>query len=208
MAPNDGPSSPSMAGGETQDMGAAEGSRCTIQTLYEGPPKCQCCMNWAEEYPDDLRDAVEEQPDVKQKALVVRMRKSHKPGKPLELDSIVVQSQSLKKTLGEVFEGYQGITTDLKKLVFHAPFHPFYYRWGVLEATLEHREREDPDAAGFTRLLYDVLNAELRDTITEVDDLVQHGVITYPLLWSLFEPGEARGGGLGRRRLRAAVPRR
>lgn len=168
---------------------ASEGSECAIQTLYEGPPKCDCCKNWVEEYPDDLRKAVDEQPKTKKKALVVRMRKNHGEGKPLVLDSIVVQSSSLKKTLGEVFEGYSGIMTSLKKVVFKSPFHPFYYRWKLFTRILERQKREDPTAAAYSQLLYDMLNAELGDVMAEIDDLIHQRVMTYPLLWALFEPG-------------------
>ncbi|KAI0404112.1 hypothetical protein F4802DRAFT_568975 [Xylaria palmicola] len=172
------------------DDSKTDSFRCEVQTLYEGPPKCKCCKNWVEEYPDDLRTAVEEQPDVKQKALVVRMRKNHGDGKPLVLDSIVVQSPSLKETLSEVFDGYDGITASLKKLVFKSPFRPFYYRWERLKQILERQKRETPDAAAFTQLLYDVLYAELHDVIVEVRDHLEHQVITYPLLWAILEPGK------------------
>ncbi|KAK1486018.1 hypothetical protein CCUS01_15214 [Colletotrichum cuscutae] len=169
---------------------AEEGLNCSTQTLYEGPPKCQCCTNWVEEYPDDLRIAVEEQPDVKQKAIVIRMGKSHKDGKVLALHSIVVQSASLKQTLGEVFEGFEGITNSLKKLVFKAPFHPFYYRWSTFREILERQRISDPDAAKYTQLLYDILEKDLRDVMAEVEDLLQNRVMTYSLLWALFVPGK------------------
>ena len=168
---------------------APEGFECAIQTLYEGPPKCNCCKNWVEECPDDLRMAVEEQPETKLKALVVRMRKNHDEGKPLVLDSFVVQSASLKKTLGEVFEGYKGITASLKKVVFKSPFHPFYYRWSRFAQIVERQKREDPAAAAYSQLLYNMLHKELRETMAEIDDHFQHNVITYELLWALFEPG-------------------
>lgn len=172
-----------------QEQEPPEGAHCAVQTLYEGRSKCDCCKNWVEEYPPDLRAAVEEQPETKQKALIVRMRKNHGDGKPLVMDSIVVQSSSLRKTLGEVFQGYRGITTSLKKLVFKAPFHPFYYRWRVLTRILEQQRHDNPVAAAYTQLLYDLLDAELSDIRTEIDDLLQHRVITYPHLWALFEPG-------------------
>ncbi|PIG85022.1 hypothetical protein AARAC_000654 [Aspergillus arachidicola] len=149
----------------------SEGSQPVIQTLYEGPSKCHCCKNWVEEYPGDLRMAVEDQPETKQKALVVRMSKNHDDEKPLVLDSIVVQSPSLKKTLTEVFDGFTGITASLKKL------------------TLERQRREDPDAAAYTQLLYDLLSGELMNDMNEIEDHVRQGVITYRLLWALFEPG-------------------
>lgn len=168
----------------------AEGSQLTIQTLYEGPAKCQCCINWVEEYPDDLRMEIEQQEQSKQKALVVRMRKNHKEGKSLVLDSVLVQSKSLKATLARVFEGYEGITPNLKKLVFRAPFHPFYYRWNNFTQILDDEKKNDPEAASYSLLLYNVLDAELRDIRGEVADLLDNDVITYELLWSLFEPGD------------------
>jgi hypothetical protein len=167
-----------------------EGSQCTIQTLYEGASKCHCCINWVDDYPDDLFVKVEQQKQSKQKALIVRMRKSHQDGKSLVLDSVLIQSQSLKETLVRVFEGYQGITPNLKKLVFRAPFRPFYYRWETFTRVLEDQKANDPEAASYSQLLYDVLDAEMRDTRDEVADLLENGVITHELLWSLFEPGE------------------
>ncbi|RSL74029.1 hypothetical protein CEP53_000589 [Fusarium sp. AF-6] len=188
--PSTVPSPSQLVDGESPNPPQAkEGSQCAIQTLYEGPQKCTCCINWVELYPDDLRTAVEEQTDTKQKALVVRMNKNHDDEKPLALHSIIVQNASLKQTLGQVFEGYQGITTSLKKLVFKAPFRPFYFRWKQLTELLEYQKQHDRDAAAYTQLLYDVLHVELHEQMTEINDLLSHGVITYDLHWALFEPG-------------------
>ncbi|RSL57789.1 hypothetical protein CEP54_008129 [Fusarium duplospermum] len=46
----------------------------------------------------------------------------------LALHSITVQSPLIKEQLGKVFKGYRGINTNLKKLLFKAPFHEFFYR--------------------------------------------------------------------------------
>lgn len=173
----------------------AEGSEYAIQTLYEGKPKCTCCKNWVDTYPEDLLAQVEDQPETKQKAIVVRMRRNHaaenaERGKSLVLDSVVVQSESLKSTLGEVFDGYRGITASLKRLVFKAPFHPFHYRWQRFGKILERQKGEDPVAAGYSQILYDLLRSELDYVMSEIQDMTEHGVVTYAKLWSLFEPGE------------------
>lgn len=169
-----------------------EGAECAIQTLYEDVSYCSCCKYWTKEYPKEIHTAVKQQPETKHKALVARMAKNHHhddDGKPLVLDSIVVQSPCLRETLTEVFRGYRGITASLKKLVFKAPFRAFYHRWGMLCEVLERQKREDPDTAAYTQLLHDLLNAELQDTRAEIEDLISHGCITYSLLWALFEPG-------------------
>ncbi|KAJ8128324.1 hypothetical protein O1611_g5312 [Lasiodiplodia mahajangana] len=165
------------------------GSECAVQTLYEGPPKCRCCKNWVTTYPRDLKSSIEQQIETKKKALVVRMGKNHEDGKPLVLDSIVVQSQFLKEFLGEVFHGYRGITTTLDRLVFKSPFHAFYYRWDALEELAENRKNTGSDADAHVQLLYNLLDIELRETRDEIRDLVKNGVITYDTLWAIFRPG-------------------
>jgi len=166
-----------------------EGEKCEIQTLYEGAPKCTCCKNWVEEYPENLRVNIEQEKEIKQKAIVVRMRKSHSDGKLLELDSVIVQNSSLKQTLSEVFNGYQGITTLLKKLVFKAPFHPFYHQWDQFSDILEKQKKEDHPGYLFSQLLYKVLHAEIRGEMDEIKDHTEQGIVTFKLLWALFEPG-------------------
>ncbi|RSM04863.1 hypothetical protein CEP52_006565 [Fusarium oligoseptatum] len=190
-SPSSAPSPSKLVDSESPHLSQRkEGSQCAIQTLYEGPPKCKCCINWVEAYPDDLRMAVEEEAETKQKALVVRMSKNHDDENPLALHSIIVQNALLKQTLGQVFEGYRGITTSLKKLVFKTPFRPFHFRWKQLAELLEYQKQYDRDAATYTQLLYGVLHDELHEQMTEINDLLDHGVITYNRFWALFEPGK------------------
>jgi hypothetical protein len=165
------------------------GSECEMKTLYEGLSKCKCCINWVEEYPEDLRNSIEEEEETKKKALVVRMKKNHGEGKPLVLDSVVVQSAHLKQLLGRVFDGYKGITATLNKLVFRSPFHPFYHRWSLLKELVDSHDGEDSPDARHARLFYGLISDQLHDTIADIKDLLANGVITFEHLWALFEPG-------------------
>ena len=117
------------------------------------------------------------------------MRTGHSDGKLLEFDSVIVQNSSLKQTLSEVFNGYQGITTSLKKLVFKAPFHPFYHQWNQFSDILERQKKEDHHGYLYSQLLYKVLYAELRGEMDEIKDHTEQGIVTFKLLWALFEPG-------------------
>ncbi|KKY15305.1 putative aaa family [Diplodia seriata] len=164
------------------------GQQSTIKTLYEGEQKCQCCINWVETPPEDLSPEIEQLAESKKHALLVRMKKSHdSERKPLVLDSIVVQSSHLKELLGRVFRDYVGITTDLERLVFKAPFKPFFYEWDNLRETVQ--QEQDPLTKEHGRLLRKLLHAELRDAIALSKDHARHKVIDFANLWTIFRPG-------------------
>lgn len=103
------------------------------------------------------------------------------------LHSIVIQSSYLKSILGQVFQEYSGITTTLKKLVFKAPFHCFFYEWHRLEKIVH--EIDDPVRKSHARLLRRIIRSELKETISLSNDLSQNGVITFDYLWTIFKPG-------------------
>ncbi|KAL1639530.1 hypothetical protein SLS58_007834 [Diplodia intermedia] len=173
--------------GDNTDTGK-NGQQSTIKTLYEGEQKCQCCINWVETQPEDLSPEIEQLAESKKHALLVRMKKSHdSERKPLVLDSIVVQSSHLKELLGRVFRDYVGITTDLERLVFKAPFKPFFYEWDNLKETVQ--QEQDPLTKEHGRLLRKLLHAELRDVIALSKDHARHKVIDFANLWTIFRPG-------------------
>ncbi|KAI0161882.1 P-loop containing nucleoside triphosphate hydrolase protein [Hypoxylon sp. FL1284] len=181
------PNSPSVATDEEDNEVANAGELCRVKTLFEGPPKCGCCINWVEEPPQDLRQSVEDEEEAIQHALLVRMMNNHGEGKPLKLHSIVVQSSPLRSVIGDLFQGYQGITSTLKKLVFKTPFHPFFYEWDRLNQLA--LEEQDPVRKGHIRLLKRVMKSELKTTISTCKDLDSNSVITFDYLWTIFKPG-------------------
>jgi hypothetical protein len=166
------------------------GTECGIKTLYEGPEKCKCCINWVEELPEELQDSVEERDDVKTKAIIARMKKNHGEGKKIELDSIVVQNADIREFLCELFHDHQGITPELKKLVLRAPFHAFFFKWEEFKSLKERTAVDKPQAAPYVALLYDLLRPEIEPVFEEVNDMMKNGVITYDLLWAIFRPSE------------------
>lgn len=142
---------------------------------------------WVTEEPTDAVDAAETEETAKY-AFLVRNKKSYDSRKKYEIDSIIVQSPLLKKALGIALENYPGVTTSLDRLVFKAPFAPFVHRWQRFADLLT--TAEDETTREHLQLLYDVLEAELKDAIHAKNDLVRNGVITFDHLWTIFEPGE------------------
>jgi hypothetical protein len=175
---------------DTKEELPSTGMLCDVKNLWEGKSKCLCCTNWVEELDEDLKPNPEETEAVQRYALIVRNKKNHGSGggKAMVVHTIIVQSPLLKPLLEEVFEGFEGITAGLKKVSFTKPFAPFFYRWAKFKKAVD--SVEDEATRTHAELLYDVLSKELDDTITEYQDLLSHGVITYKYLWTLFKPGD------------------
>ena len=141
---------------------------------------------WVTEFPEDVVEAAENNETAKF-AFLVRNKKSYDSRKTLEIDSIIVQSPLLKEALGVVLSDYPGVTTNLKRLVFKAPFQPFVHRWHKLNEVLS--SSTDETTKTHLKLFIEVLHKELKDAISAKDDLVANGVITFEYLWTIFEPG-------------------
>ena len=168
---------------------SAVGMVCDSKYLYEGPLKCGCCTNWVEEYPEDVTPKLEETEAVQRFAILIQNKKSHHDGsKAMQVSSIVVQSPLLKAVLENVFEGYEGITAGLKHVTFTRPFEPFFYRWDRFKEVVENEL--DETTRSHLQLLYTVMSVELEETISTYHDLLNHNVMTFDYLWTLFKPGD------------------
>lgn len=122
-------------------------------------------------------------------AFLVRKKKSYDSRKKYDVDSIIIQSRWLKKSLGVVLENYPGVTTNLDRLVFSAPFHPFVHRWNQFRELLQSDDFQEPIAKEHLQLLHDVLFDELKNAIAAKIDMVKNEVITFEHAWTIFEPG-------------------
>ncbi|KIX03961.1 uncharacterized protein Z518_07514 [Rhinocladiella mackenziei CBS 650.93] len=171
---------------ESKEPDVPQGSISEAKALY-AKKDSDGNYQWVTEEPKDVLDAAENK-ETARYAFLVRKKKSYDSRKKYDIDSIIVQSPWLKKCLGVVLEEYPGITTNLERLVFRAPFHPFVHRWTRLADMLEKDEFEEPIAKEHLQLFHDVLFEELENAIAAKIDLVKNGVITFEHLWTIFEP--------------------
>ncbi|RAQ66963.1 AAA family ATPase [Aspergillus flavus] len=165
---------------------APTGSISEVHNLYESKPDKRGRTTWTKEYPDDLTVPAENT-ESGQYALLVRNVKCYDGRKPLQIHSIVVQSELLKEFLVRVFMDYPGLTMTLKRVEFKPPFMPFVHRWEGFQKARD--EVKDPLTKSVVDLLYNILEEELRETITRRRDLILNGVVTHDMLWAIFEPG-------------------
>ncbi|PYI11954.1 P-loop containing nucleoside triphosphate hydrolase protein, partial [Aspergillus sclerotiicarbonarius CBS 121057] len=141
--------------------------------------------SWTKEPPTDLVKPVENS-ESGQYALLVRNVKCYSGRKNHEIYSIVVQSGHLKRVLAGVMRGYPGLTMGLQRIELTRPFKPFVYRW---EKFTEARDNEsDETVKSHIDLLYNILEEELHDVISCKNDFIRNGVVTFDLLWTIFEP--------------------
>lgn len=163
-----------------------QGSITEAKSLYRKKDS-EGKFQWVVDEPQDAVDAAETK-ETARFAFLVRKKKSYDSRKKYDIDSIIVQSPWLKKSLGTVLTGYPGITTNLERLVFQAPFHPFVHRWAIFASLLEKDDFEDPVAKEHLQLFHDVIYEELKNAIAAKIDLVKNGVITFDHLWTIYEP--------------------
>lgn len=171
---------------------AAPGTKPSIHHVYEDQMRPG---KWTTRLPERMGPPVEDAESA-QHALVVRYKLSDKPDRELDLHSIVVQSPFLKDILSGVFEEYPGITIELDRLEFNAPFECFVHRWEKLKAVREEflqnsvADAKDVDQpAAHLELLFKTMEEEFAPILREKQDLLKHGVMKYNKIWTIFEPG-------------------
>ena len=165
---------------------APVGSITDIKSLYQGPKDNDGLAQWLDRYPEDAAEAAETEETAKY-ALIARKTKCYDGRKKFNIDSIIINSPDLKKILGRILEDYPGITCELDRLVFDAPFNCFVHRW--TEFTEVMKAEPAGKAKEHLELLHSLLKEELKDTIKALEDYIVHGVTTFEHLWTIFQPG-------------------
>ena len=159
---------------------SAGGLDCAVRNLYQDKAGL-----WTEKIPYHASTSAENETTTGY-ALIVRNRQALDSRKKFEIESLVVQSPLLKRALNTIFKDYPGIVTDVDRLEFSSPFQPFVHRWHEFEqATVKETHLETKHHLA---LLWNVLEAELKDLLQKIKDHERHGVIDFATVWTLFEP--------------------
>lgn len=166
---------------------APKGSVCGIHNLYQTNPDRRGRTSWTKTPPDNIEAAAEDEESA-QYALILRNAKCYDGRRSLSLDSVVIQSEPLKKFLGKVLKGYPGVTTNLERVEFASPFRQLVHRWEKLVQIRD--EEQDETTKQHVDLFYRVMEEELRNTLARKKDLVRNGVITHDLIWAILEPDD------------------
>jgi len=158
-----------------------------VQYLYEGPPTCQCCVNWVDERPANIYEKDEEKGDDKI-PILVRRKRICAGSNVFQIDSIQIQSAPLRLLLTQIFNRYDNIVPFVKYLTFLSPFSPFY--WCLEEFEVAMKEEKDEKLAKQLKCLHNIVKSETAGSFSIGRELQDHGIIAYHLLWTLLKPGE------------------
>ncbi len=171
---------------KSDSVPAAVGTISTVKHIYADKEDDQGRYTWVDKAPEDWEEAAENE-ETARYALVVRNEKDFDSRKKQKIHSLIIQSPWLKQVLAEILKDYPGVTCELERLVFEAPFEPFVHRWGDLLKFMKRNHEEL--TTKHIDLLHSILKEELKDTIKAFEDYVAHGVITFEHLWTIFQPG-------------------
>lgn len=141
---------------------------------------------WDEWMPDDAGNPSGDNTEDQKYAVVIR-REKRRGKRGLFLHSIIINSPLLRRVLDDVFDGYDGISTKLRELVFYPPLHEFYYRWHLFENT--YLTEQDEPTKEHLELLYTFMSGQILPHIATMEDLTKNQVISYDYLWAIFSPG-------------------
>lgn len=86
--------------------------------LYSGKEDRRGRFQWQTDIPKDVGKPAEDAESEKWAIVVRRIRVYNNPKKVLAIHSIVVQSPLIKELLGDILNGYPGVTVTLKRLEF------------------------------------------------------------------------------------------
>lgn len=162
------------------------GTRSEAKTLFEGPRKCGCCVNWVEEPPEDFHKGPKGRAEHGDYALVVR-KTGHGGEDTWKIKTITVFSPYILELFRKTLADYPGVATALDQIEFQAPFEPLLHRWEAIDKGL--KEEEDLKARNHFNLFRQVVEPELAPHLKAASECEEYGVIPFESVWTIFPPG-------------------
>lgn len=175
---------------ENDRVASSRGINPVVQTFFEGPEKCECCINWVEKQPVEMPESEKER--YEGAAICLYRRKDHeKKGSrvggliAMTDDRLVLQSQVLIDLVRPHLAKFGFLVNKTGEAEFSAPFKELYFSYGAI---FEHKERLPPssDEGRYLALLTEVMTSLLLDTTSTVTQLISKQSIDYRHLWTLF----------------------
>ncbi len=176
------------------------GDEPLVQTFFEGPTKCKCCVNWVEKAPKEI--PIDSQEKYQKAAIRVYKCKDHQihdANGPkatvvggltafITIMSIEIQSPIIRREIGPILAkgGLETLNTEAIKIV--RPFKELYFSHSKITDILKN-QTDGTKEQEHMKVLVDVMDEIFSEVIPEVSSLHAEKKITQKYLWTLFPKG-------------------
>jgi hypothetical protein len=172
--------------GQESTKEVERGSKTEVKQLYEGPRKCECCINWVETPPRGAEKEHVTKAKWGEYAVVVH-KTAHGGDQAWKLHSVVINSRYILDILRKHLAKYPGLAIEVDEVHFSPPFAPLLHFWPeILESA---NATEDQDTSDHFELFKTVMEPELEEPLKKAQDCSKLGKMEFGYLWTLFKPG-------------------
>ncbi|KAF8865079.1 P-loop containing nucleoside triphosphate hydrolase protein [Acephala macrosclerotiorum] len=169
------------------------GKHALVQYFYEGPKKCDCCINWVEKEPIQVPEASKQQ--YENAAIHVYKAKDHKSSSTTfggvmatRYKSIEIQSQIISDLITPVLIEIGMVLPKKGKIQFSPPFNELYFAQPKIKE-IQQQYAEGTDESAHLEKLMELMDKLFSETSSEVKDLREKRMISCPLIWTIFPKG-------------------
>jgi hypothetical protein len=164
----------------TDDIGEVPGARCELKCLQLRNKKGEI---------EIIEKNSKSGPDDPYGKYALVSKQSFDEAHKLTGTTLEINSPQLLNVLKEVITFYPGEPLDFNsKFTIEDPYMMLIHH---LEELRHYREESsDATVKMHIALLFDYLEAEAGPKGTEINDMIAAGMITFPLLWMIFKPGD------------------
>lgn len=172
------------------------GNEPLVQTFYEGPKKCTCCINWVEREPVQPPKQAEEK--YRKAAIRIYKCKTHHASdangpKPtvmgglstIAIAYIEIQSPIIRREIGPILAEYGLETLSTETIKLYPPFKQLYFAHARI-LDIAKRQEADTQEREHMQVLVDVLEEIFAEAIPEIAALHAEEKITSKYLWTIF----------------------
>jgi hypothetical protein len=176
------------------------GDEPLVQTFFEGPRKCSCCVNWVEKAPKEI--PIDSQEKYQKAAIRIYKCKGHRTQdangpKPtvvgglttsITIMSIEIQSPIIRRAISPLLAegGHEILNTETIKII--RPFQQLYFAHSKITDILKH-QTDGTKEQEHMKVMVDVMDEIFSEVIPEVSSLHAEKKITQKYLWTLFPKG-------------------
>lgn len=176
-------------------QGQQRSNEPTIKTLYGDPSTsaCSCCIVYGDTPPEQITPTEEELHAASNVAVRVYKIPDHtgavlQGSKPMKVTSVEIESSLIIKLIKDLLTEAGIVAAKDTAIKLKAPFEVLYFSYDKITAIRDATGQKSDERAHIDVLIA-LMDDLFEDTATKAQRLLEESLITFPLVWTLFEKG-------------------